>query len=92
MWQSKSPGERLPTGCRKNQKEGRFKLEWGDSEEGRPDLSEVSGYSTDYPRWSSLRIKTSWKAPFLNPDPLTHWSGPENIAWVKIDDESSWAL
>ena len=21
-----------------------------------------------------------------------HWSGPENIAWVKIDDEGSWAL
>ena len=33
-----------------------------------------------------------WKAPFLNPDPLTHWSGSENIAQVKINDESSWAL
>ena len=33
----------------------------------------------------------SWKAPFLNPDPLTHWSGPENIAWVRINDVSSWA-
>ena len=32
------------------------------------------------------------KDPFLNPDPLTHWSGPENIAQVKIDDESSWDL
>ena len=21
-----------------------------------------------------------------------HWSGPENIAWVKINDEGSWAL
>ena len=21
-----------------------------------------------------------------------HWSGPENIAWVKIDDVTSWAL
>ena len=30
----------------------------------------------------------SQKAPFLNPDPLTHWSGPEN----RINDESSWAL
>ena len=37
-------------------------------------------------------IKTSWKAPFLNPDLLMHWSGPENIALVKINDESSWAL
>ena len=34
----------------------------------------------------------SQKAPFLKPDPLTCWSGPENIAWVKIDDEDSWAL
>ena len=37
-------------------------------------------------------IKMSWKTPFLNPDLLTHWSGPENIAWVKIDDEGSWVL
>ena len=28
----------------------------------------------------------------MNPNPLTHWSGPENIAWVRIDDKSSWAL
>ena len=28
----------------------------------------------------------------LNPDPLTHWSGPENIAWVRINDENSWAI
>ena len=31
--------------------------------------------------------KTSWKVPFLNPDPFTHWSGPANIAQVKIDDD-----
>ena len=31
----------------------------------------------------------SQKAPFLNPDPLMHWSGPEHIAWIKINDESS---
>ena len=37
-------------------------------------------------------MKTSRKAPFLNPDPLMHWSGPENIAQVKIEDEGSWAL
>ena len=36
--------------------------------------------------------KTSQKVPFLNPNPLTQWSGPENIARVKIDCESSWAL
>ena len=29
-----------------------------------------------------------WKASFLNPD----WSQPENIAQVKIYDESSWDL
>ena len=34
----------------------------------------------------------SQKAPFLNPDQLTCWNGPENIAWVEIDDESSWDL
>ena len=28
----------------------------------------------------------------MNPDPLLHWSGPENIAQVKIDDKFSWAL
>ena len=39
-----------------------------------------------------LEPKISKKTPFLNPDPLTHWSGPENIALVKINGESSWAL
>ena len=34
----------------------------------------------------------SQKVPFLNSNPLTWWSGPENIVWVKIDDESSWGL
>ena len=28
----------------------------------------------------------------MKPDPLTHRSGPENIARVRIDDESSCAL
>ena len=28
----------------------------------------------------------------LESDPLTQCSGPENIAWVKIDCKSSWAL
>ena len=31
------------------------------------------------------------KATFLNPDPPTHWSGPENKAHVRINEESSWA-
>ena len=39
-----------------------------------------------------LKPKTSGKTPFLNPDPLTHWSGPENIAHVKINGGSTWAL
>ena len=34
----------------------------------------------------------SQKVSFLNANPLTQWSGPKNIAWVKIDGESSWAL
>ena len=34
----------------------------------------------------------SQKVPFLNLDPLTWWSGSENIAQVKIDGESSRAL
>ena len=34
----------------------------------------------------------SQKAPFLNPDPLMCWSGPENIAQIQIDDKGSWAL
>ena len=35
--------------------------------------------------------KSVLKAPFLNPDPLMHWSRPENIAQIKIDNEGSWA-
>ena len=34
----------------------------------------------------------SQKAPFLNPNPLTQLTRPENIAWDKIDGESSWGL
>ena len=36
--------------------------------------------------------KNITKAPSLNPDPLTCWSGTKNIAWVRIDDKSTWAL
>ena len=57
--------------------------------EGRPDLFKFGGCPTGYPRQSSPGINMSWKAPFLNPDLLTGWSGPENIAWVKINDEDS---
>ena len=44
------------------------------------------------PGQGSVSLTTSLIAPFLNPDPLTHWNGPENIAQVRIDGESSWAL
>ena len=54
--------------------------------------SETSSYSTDIHRHGSQSLKTSQKVPFLNPDPLTQWSRPNNIARVKIDGESSWAL
>ena len=49
----------------------------GDGEEGRPVLLDIGGYP---------------RGPFLNPYPLTHWSGPENIAQIKINGEGSWAL
>ena len=32
------------------------------------------------------------KSSLLNPNPLTQWSGPRNIAQVKSDGESSWAF
>ena len=32
------------------------------------------------------------KTPFMNPHPPTQWSGPENMAQVRMDDESSWTL
>ena len=32
------------------------------------------------------------KSPFLNPDPLTCWSGPDNIDEVRVDGESIWAV
>ena len=44
------------------------------------------------PGWESLSLKTSQKTPLLNPDPLTHWSGPKNIAQVRINSKTSWAL
>ena len=34
----------------------------------------------------------SQKVAFLSFNPLTHWSGPENIAEIRIDGESSWVL
>ena len=34
----------------------------------------------------------SQKVPFLSPNTLTWCSGPKNIAWVRIDGDSSWVL
>ena len=59
LWQPRSPSESLPKGPGKNCKEDRFKLEGGDGKEGRPDLSDVGGCPTSYPRQSSPSIKTS---------------------------------
>ena len=43
--------------------------------------------------WVMLpEYKTFQKAPFLNPDPLMQWNGPENIPCIKINGEGSWAL
>ena len=69
-----------------------FKCERGDDKERRPDPSETSRHSPDIPGGGSQSLKMSQKAPFLNPDSLTQWNGPENIAQVKIDGENGWAL
>ena len=69
-----------------------FKCKIGNNEEGRPGPSETSSHSTSVPGWGSQGLKTSLKVPFFNPDLLTQWSGPENIAQVRIDGESSWDL
>ena len=45
-----------------------------------------------HPWMRCLGIRTFQKTSFSKPDPLAHWHGPENIAHVRIDDESSWAL
>ena len=54
--------------------------------------SEVGSHPTGYSKKHLPGVKMFWKAPFLNPNPLMHWSAPENIAWVRINGESCWAL
>ena len=56
------------------------------------DVAVLSGHSTNVPWWSSQSLRMSWKISFLNPNPFTQWSEPKNIARVKIDGESAWAL
>ena len=72
--------------------ESRFKHKRGDGKEGRLGPSEASCHSVNIPGRDSLSIKTLKKTPFLNPDPLTCWSGPKNIIHVRIDGENSWNL
>ena len=67
-------------------------MQMRDSKEGRLVPSKVSCCSANIPRWNSLSVKTLQKAPFLNPDPLTDWSGSENIAQVRINDRHCWVL
>ena len=67
-------------------------LKEGMVKKGRAVLSEVSGHSGGHPRWCSLSIKMSRKAPFLKPDPLMHWSWPDTIAQIKINEEGCGAL
>ena len=71
---------------------GGFKHKRGDDEEERSGPSETSSHSTGVPGQGSQGLKMSQKVPFLNPNPLTQWSGPKNIAKVRIDGKSSWAL
>ena len=75
-----------------NHPEGEFKCNGGDDKEGRLCPSETTRCTASVPRRGSSSLKHLEKTQFLNPDPLTHCSGPESIAWVKIDCESSWAL
>ena len=44
------------------------------------------------PQMRLLKHKNVWENSLLKPDVLTHWSGPENIAWVEINGESSLAF
>ena len=69
-----------------------FKYERGNSKEGMPNPSEAGCHSSAIPRWDSMSIRILQKTPFLSPDPPAYLCGPENIAWVRIDDESSWVL
>ena len=72
--------------------EGGFKHQRGGGKEGGLDHSEASFHSANILRRDSLSMKTSGKTPLLNLYPLTPWSGPKNIAQIRINDEGSWAL
>ena len=68
------------------------KCERRDGKERRLSPSETSSCSTGIPGWGSQGLKTSHKVPFLNSIPLNWWSGLENIAWIWINSNNSWAL
>ena len=82
----------MSEGSQQNSLKSEFKFKRGNGKEGRLSPSETSSCSTGVPGQGSQGLKTSQKFPFLNPNPLNCWSGPENIAWVWIDGENSWAL
>ena len=97
IWQG---GQTVPTekqklflGCGSPNRpmESEFKHQKWDGKKGRLDPSEASCHSVNIPRRDPLNIKTSGKTLFLNPEALTHWSGPENIVSVRINGDSSWA-
>ena len=64
----------------------------GKQKKGMLDPSETSNHSTSIPGQGSKGLQMSQKVPFLNSDLLTGLNGPKNIAPVRIDGESSWAL
>ena len=82
VWESWPSCEGLSKGSQQGHQKSEFKCKRGDNKEGMLDPSETSSCSTGIPRWGSQHLKTSKKVPFLNPNPLNQWSGPECIAWV----------
>ena len=92
MWQSWPLCEGLPEGPQQNCLKSEFKCKRG--------MRKKAGWIPQKPvvtqptflRWGSQSLRTSWKYLFLNPNPLTWWSGLKNIARVKIGGESAWAL
>ena len=68
----------------------RFKMQ--KREQQKREIGPLRSQLSEHPQENFQSIKTLSKAPFLNPNPLTHWSGPKNICWVRINDESCWAL
>ena len=47
---------------------------------------------SQHPQTKLPECKDITKGSIPDADPLTHWNGPQNIAQVRINDESCWAL